>query len=88
MSDASRSDILRSVRSLRIGPILDGVRGEKPVDLEDLCKLVESAARCIADPTKRVLSLDINPVIVMDQGHGCVAVDAVVVSAQPDRGRP
>jgi acyl-CoA synthetase (NDP forming) len=85
MRDASRSDILRALRSLRIGPILDGIRGEKPVDLKALCKLIEGAAECIADPGQRVQSLDINPVIVMDQGQGCVAVDSVVVSAQPER---
>src|SRR5260221_2673808 len=42
-------------------------------------------ARCIADPVRGVQSLDINPIIVMDQGRGCVAVDAIVVRGQPDR---
>jgi len=51
---------------------------------EGSLQTIEGAAECIAT-RQRVQSLDINPVIVMDQGQGCVAVDSVVVSAQPER---
>jgi acetate---CoA ligase (ADP-forming) len=81
MPTAARSEIKRAFLSLRIGPIFEGVRGEEPVDLDALCDLVEGAARCIMDPDRHVQSLDINPVMALDQGQGCVAVDCVVVLA-------
>jgi acetate---CoA ligase (ADP-forming) len=84
MPDASRSEIKRAFRSLRIGPILEGVRGEAPIDLDALCDLVQGAARCMLDPNQHVESLDINPVMALDQG--CVAVDGVVVLAGSSRG--
>jgi acyl-CoA synthetase (NDP forming) len=82
MANASRSEILRAFRSLRIGAILEGVRGEKPTDLEALCNLVQGVSACITDPNMGVQSLDLNPVIVMDEGCGCAAVDAVVVKGE------
>jgi acyl-CoA synthetase (NDP forming) len=84
MPNASRSEIKRAFRSLRIGPILDGVRGEAPIDLDALCDLVEGAARCILDPNRHVESLDINPVMALDRG--CMAVDGVVVLGGRTRG--
>jgi acyl-CoA synthetase (NDP forming) len=79
MPDASESEIMGAFLNLRIGPILQGVRGETPADLEALCKLVQSVSACIVDPQARIQSLDLNPVIVMENGRGCVAVDAVVM---------
>ncbi len=76
-----RAEMLRALRGLRIGPILDGVRGEDPIDLDALCDLAEAVARCITDPAAAVHSLDINPVMALAGGRGCLAVDGVVVRA-------
>ena len=74
MPTAARSEIKRAFLSLRIGQIFAGVRGEEPIDLDALCDLVQGAARCIMDPDGHVESLDINRVMALDQGQGCVAV--------------
>jgi acyl-CoA synthetase (NDP forming) len=81
MPDASRGEIGQALRSLRIGPILDGVRGEKPMDVDALCDAVDAVTKCITDGARGIQSIDINPLIVLDQGRGCVAVDGVVVTS-------
>jgi acetate---CoA ligase (ADP-forming) len=76
---SSRDEIKRALYRLRIAPILAGVRGEEPIDVDGLCDLVQGVARCITDPARGVCSLDVNPVLALDRQRGCVAADGVVV---------
>jgi acetate---CoA ligase (ADP-forming) len=70
--------IERALRSLRIAPLLDGVRGEPAMDMEAFCQAAASVGRLVCDPTLAIESVDVNPVIVGPRGEGCVAVDALV----------
>ena len=72
------AQIERALRRLRIAPLLDGVRGEPPLDVAAFCAATVAAGRLIADRAAGVTALDVNPVIVGASGEGCVAVDAVV----------
>jgi acyl-CoA synthetase (NDP forming) len=73
--------IERALRRLRIAPLLDGVRGEPPMDVEAFCRAAAAVGALIADPAAGIASLDVNPVIVGARGEGCVAVDALVFRA-------
>ena len=69
--------VRRCVDRMTLRPLLDGVRGARPVDLDRFCEL---AARfsVLADGLGDVLSeVDVNPVIVNESG--AIAVDALVV---------
>ncbi len=66
---------------LRVAKLLDGVRGEGPLDVEAFCRLAQSVGELMMDSAVMVTNLDVNPVIVGSQGEGCVAVDAVVYLA-------
>lgn len=79
MANASREEVRRAIHRLRMAPLLGGVRGEPPLDVEALCDAVLAAGRLISDSARRVESLDLNPVIVRAAGQGCVAADAVIV---------
>ena len=79
MADAGREEVRRAIQRLRIAPLLAGVRGDPPMDVEALCDVVLAAGRLIGDPAGRIQSLDLNPVIVRAAGQGCVAADAVIV---------
>lgn len=68
----------QAMRSLRLAPLLEGVRGEPPLDLRAFCEAAVAVGRLIADRDGGVSQLDINPVIVRSRGAGCAAVDAVV----------
>ncbi|QHE85508.1 acetate--CoA ligase family protein [Hydrogenophaga sp. BPS33] len=78
---ATLAQVERAVRSLRMAPLVDGVRGEPPIDLQAFCEAAVAVGRLIANPHSGIRQLDINPVIVCAQGAGCVAVDAVVYRA-------
>ena len=71
--------MLRTLSGLRVFPILKGVRGEAPVDLDAVCGLVEAVGRSMTDEAAGVSSFDINPGRALDPGRGCVAADGVVV---------
>jgi len=68
----------RALRRLRIAPLLDGVRGEPPMDVDAFCRAAAAVGDLVADRDAGVASVDANPVIVGPRGEGCVAVDAVV----------
>jgi Ethanolamine utilization protein EutJ (predicted chaperonin) len=75
----------RALSRLRIAPLLAGVRGEAPMDIEALSAAAVAVSRVISDENSAVASLDLNPVIVGDVGQGCRAVDAVVYVADEAR---
>jgi acyl-CoA synthetase (NDP forming) len=68
----------RALRRLRIAPLLDGVRGEPPLDVPAFCEAAVAVGRLMSDPAAGIGQLDINPVMVRARGQGCVALDAVI----------
>lgn len=81
MADASLEEIHEAVASLRLAPVLRGVRGEPPADVAALCATVRALGQAMSDPARRVHSVDLNPVLLFDEGQGCAAVDGVVIDA-------
>jgi acyl-CoA synthetase (NDP forming) len=73
--DAAR----RLIDRLAIRPLLDGVRGAPPCDVDALAHTVSRLSVLAIELADRIAELDINPVIVSPSG--CVAVDALVVVA-------
>ena len=74
----SAEQVERALRLLRIAPLLDGVRGEAPLDVAAFSQAAVAVGNLMTDPSSAIFQLDINPVIVRAKGQGCVAVDAVV----------
>ena len=70
--------VLRELRRLRIAPLLDGVRGEPPLDVAAFCTAAVALGRLMADRAAGIGNVDVNPLMVGAQGEGCVALDAVV----------
>ena len=65
------------VRSLRGYPLLAGVRGQGPRDVEALGRLI-GAVSDFACGEEELFELDVNPVMVREEGRGVVAVDALM----------
>jgi acetate---CoA ligase (ADP-forming) len=74
----SKDDAKEALGRLRIAPLFAGVRGESPMDVDALCDAVVKIGELMLDPAVKVMSLDLNPVLLDEAGKGCVVVDAVV----------
>jgi hypothetical protein len=70
--------IAAALMQLGIGKLLGGYRGRPPADVAALVATAMACARYAEANVDRLLELDINPVIVRPQGHGAVAVDALI----------
>jgi succinyl-CoA synthetase beta subunit len=73
----SRVTARRLVNSLKLRPLLDGLRNRPAVDLESYCAAAERFSVMAAALGDVLDEVDVNPVIV--HPGGCVAVDALVV---------
>lgn len=75
------------IESVRGFPVLQGVRGQLPGDLEALAQAIERVSQ-LAVELPEVVELDLNPVIVRPEGEGVVAVDARIVLGPSSRSGP
>ena len=75
---AARSDILGALSSLKIYRLLCGYRGRAKGDVEALLDAVEAVARLVEEHAGALAELDINPLMVMPEGQGAIAADALV----------
>jgi len=74
----SEADVLAKLRTLRVAPILAGVRGERPIDLNVVARAAVALGAFSAAHPKSIASIDLNPLIACDEGQGGWAVDAVI----------
>jgi acyl-CoA synthetase (NDP forming) len=64
---------------LRGRPLLDGVRGRPPADLDALVEVILRVQRMALELGDVLCELDINPLMVLPRGQGAVALDALAV---------
>jgi acetate---CoA ligase (ADP-forming) len=62
------------VEETRAAIILRGYRGKPPADLKALLSCITSISRLLTDHPE-IITLDVNPLIVLPDGQGCAAVD-------------
>jgi acetate---CoA ligase (ADP-forming) len=67
----------RALRELQGYKLLEGVRGQPPVDIDALVDTVMKVQRLALDLAGEMRELDINPLII--RPRGAVALDALVV---------
>jgi hypothetical protein len=68
----------RMVRSLRGFPLLDGARGRPRADLDALCRALVTLSEFGAGAGPRLRAVDVNPLLVLPEGQGALAADAVI----------
>ena len=69
---ASQAD--KMIEAIRSYPLLKGVRGQAPADLDAIADTILRVAQLVTD-FPEIAELDINPLLVRAQGEGAVAVD-------------
>jgi acyl-CoA synthetase (NDP forming) len=75
---ASAEAISAAVSGLRIKTLLDGYRGSPGGDIEALEQAIASVAAYLVANADAIEELDINPALVLPEGEGVVAVDALI----------
>ncbi len=70
-------DVQEMVRQVRGYPLLEGIRGERGVDLQTLRETIQRVSQLVGD-YPQIAELDINPFLARAPGESSVAVDARV----------
>jgi acyl-CoA synthetase (NDP forming) len=77
LTGAQAGAMLAKVKSAKL---LDGVRGAEPTDRAAFIELLTKLARLASDARDRIAEIDLNPVIVHEQGLS--VVDALIVQKE------
>lgn len=80
-----KSDADLMVRETKGYQILRGLRGKNRSDIEAVIDVLLRISRLAEDWKDYISEIDINPLIVFDEGHGVKALDALVVLKKPGK---
>ena len=79
-----RAEATRMILELRGARVLEGIRGHPRCDFDALADAVAALSRFSAAHAEVVESVDVNPFVVLPEGEGGVALDALIVErAEP-----
>ena len=70
-TDQEANDMISSIKTKKL---LEGVRGEKPSDVEKLSECIQRLSQLVTD-FREIKELDMTPVLVMQKGEGCKILD-------------
>ena len=74
----AREEVLHALQALKVWPLLAGFRGKAAGDVQALVDAVLAIAAYAQAHAHCLLELDVNPVLVLPQGQGVLAVDALI----------
>lgn len=74
----SEAEIRAAISGLKVARLLGGYRGQQKGDMDALVATVSAAADFVAAHAATLEELDINPVMVLPEGQGAVAADALI----------
>jgi hypothetical protein len=77
------AEVGEALASLRGAPLLHGVRGRPPADVEAIVGAALSLAALAADLGDRISEIDVNPLVALPDR--AVVVDALVVPRSRER---
>jgi acetyltransferase len=70
----------RALQSLKGAKVFAGARGAPPADLDALAEMASRLSWLAYDLCDDIAELDLNPVMVLPQGQGAFAVDALLIA--------
>jgi len=76
----NRHEAEEMIREIRSYPLLEGVRGEPPADHEAMVDALLRISQLATD-FPEIVELDINPLMVFEEGRGAMAIDMRLVLA-------
>lgn len=79
----SEEEALSMIRALRMFPILDGARGRPRADVAAAARTLARLSDFAVRHAEQVAEIDLNPVLVREEGAGVVALDALLIPVSP-----
>ncbi len=76
-----RVEAREMVESIRSFPLLKGVRGEAPADVDAVVDTVLRISQLVTD-FPEIVEMDVNPLIVHEAGQGATVLDARMILAK------
>jgi acetyltransferase len=70
----SEDQAMEMIHQIRGSALLKGFRGQPPADVESLSRVIKTLSRILVD-FPEVNQFEINPLVVLSKGQGCVVVD-------------
>ena len=74
----NRERILHALGRLKCAPLLNGFRGAPAADLNAAADVILAIAGMIENDPSSIIELDINPLMLLAEGQGVVAADALI----------
>jgi len=74
----TRERVLHALSQLKCAPLLNGFRGAPPADLNAAADVILAVAGMVEDDPSSIIELDINPLMLLAEGQGVVAADALI----------
>jgi acetyltransferase len=75
LAPVTKNEALDMLGQLQAYPVLRGARGKKMADIEALADVICRVSNLLAN-NQEIAEIDLNPVIVRDQGKGVSIVDS------------
>lgn len=74
----TRGDASDMIREIHGYPLLAGIRGDSPADIAALEEILLKVSRLAMELKDEIEEMDINPLLVYDDGKGVAAADALI----------
>jgi acetyltransferase len=80
LAPLSRQEAQEQIEAINSFPILRGVRGQPPADIASILDTLLRTSQLVMD-FPEIVEMDINPLMVYDQGQGSLVLDARIILA-------
>ena len=74
-----RDEAMEMIQETKVYKILKGIRGKSACDIEELAATLVKLSEFALSFQKEVREVDINPLIVREEGKGVIAADVLIV---------
>jgi acetyl-CoA synthetase len=74
----TRERALHALGQLKCAPLFNGFRGAPPADLNGAADVILAVAGMVENDPSSIIELDINPLMLLAEGQGVVAADALI----------
>ncbi|CAG7582308.1 acetate--CoA ligase family protein [Rhodococcus opacus] len=78
VGELDHAEAVNLIREIKGYPLLTGFRGAAPADVDALADLLVAVSRFAVTHADQLDSLDLNPVLILEEGRGALALDALI----------